>query len=57
MVLVAYCRNLPEVERYVVGAPDGFMARLERNDIPSWLEPVPVGGSSDLRVWRVTTPL
>lgn len=51
--LVAYCRNLPEVERYVVAAPDGFMARLERNDFPAWLEPVPIGGSSDLRVWRV----
>ena len=51
--LVVYCRNLSEIDRYLNGAPDGFMARLERDEVPSWLEPVPVRGSSDLRVWRV----
>jgi hypothetical protein len=51
--LVAYCPELPEVERYRLEAPEGFMAHLERNRAPSWLEPVPVRGSSDLRVWRV----
>jgi hypothetical protein len=51
--LVAYCPGLPEVERYVVEAPDGFMARLERNQLPSWLEPAPVGDGSALRVYRV----
>jgi hypothetical protein len=51
--LVAYCGGLPEIERYRLRSPNGFMARLERGETPSWLEPVQVSGTSDLRVWRV----
>jgi hypothetical protein len=51
--LVAYCGGLPEIERYRARSPGGFMARLERGETPSWLEPVQVQGTSDLRVWRV----
>jgi hypothetical protein len=54
--LVAYCRDLAEIDRYLVGSPDGFMARLERGEAPDWLEPVPLADAPGLRVWRVKPP-
>jgi hypothetical protein len=51
--LIVYCSNLMETERYMNGAPDGFMARLNRGQVPAWLEPVPGAGSSTLKVWRI----
>jgi len=40
-----------EAEIYTKAAPDGLMAHLLRDDVPAWLEPVPLVGS-DLRMWR-----
>jgi hypothetical protein len=52
--MVAYCRGFSEIERYRDEAPTGFFARLDRGDVPDWLEPVPSGGA-ELRLWKVKT--
>ncbi|HYI03890.1 MAG TPA: hypothetical protein VD858_03315 [Reyranella sp.] len=51
--MVVYCRFLDEVRIYAADSPKGFMAQLERGEVPDWLEPVQVEGSRNLRVWRV----
>jgi hypothetical protein len=38
---------------YEAEAPNGFMARLERNEVPAWLEPVALKDVNGLRVYRV----
>jgi len=50
---VAYCPGLFEAMIYEAEAPNGFMARLERNDVPAWLEPVALKDVNGLRVYRV----
>ena len=50
---VAYCPGLYEPMMYVAEAPDGLMARLERNEVPAWLEPVALKDVNGLKVYRV----
>lgn len=50
---VAYCPGLYEPMIYMAEAPDGLMARLERNAVPAWLEPVALQDVSGLKVYRV----
>ena len=50
---VAYCPGLFEPMIYEAEAPNGFMARLERNEVPAWLEPVALKDVNGLRVYRV----
>lgn len=50
---VAYCPGLFEPMIYEAEAPNGFMARLERNEVPTWLEPVALKDVNGLRVYRV----
>jgi hypothetical protein len=38
---------------FMAEAPKGFYARLEKGDIPEWLEPVPLPEGSPFRMWRV----
>lgn len=51
---VALCSAMEEPHIYASGAPDGFMARLLEDEVPSWLEPITLEGSgSAFKVWRV----
>ncbi len=54
--LVVYCSHLSEVHRYTSSAPRGFMGRLQRGDVPNWLERVSVEGPRDLHVFQVKIP-
>lgn len=50
---VALCPDLNEARMYARLAPDGFMADLREGKAPDWLEPVPLGSDSALKVWRI----
>lgn len=50
---VVGCAGSNETELYRHWAPNGFWARLERDERFDWLEPVRIPGSH-LSVWRVT---
>jgi hypothetical protein len=49
---VAFCPGAPERYDYVARAPNSLVAALSRNDVPSFLERVPLDGT-DLAVYRV----
>jgi hypothetical protein len=51
---VAACPADPEVDVIQQVAPDGFLARLLKGDVPAWLQPVAIPGP--LKLWRVTAP-
>lgn len=50
---VAYCPGLFEPMIYQEEYPDGFLARLDRGEVPDWLEPVNLPKVNGLRVYRV----
>lgn len=50
---VAYCPGLFEPMIYESEAPNGFMARLERDEVPDWLEPVSLKNVNGLKIYRV----
>lgn len=49
---VAFCPGAPERYDYVASAPDGLAAALSRDDVPGFLERIPLQGT-DLVVYRV----
>ena len=49
---VAFCPGAPERYDYVARAPNSLVAALSRNDVPSFLERIPLDGT-DLTVYRV----
>jgi hypothetical protein len=49
---VVFCPGAPERYNYVASAPAGLAAALSRNDVPSFLERIPLDGT-DLAVYRV----
>jgi hypothetical protein len=49
---VAFCPGAPERYEYASGAPGSLAAALSRNDIPDFLERVPLEGT-DLAVYRL----
>ncbi|HZF93996.1 MAG TPA: AcrB/AcrD/AcrF family protein [Allosphingosinicella sp.] len=50
---VLICPHLSESTVYAVEAPNGFYRQLMRNEIPAWLERVPLPADSPYRMWRV----
>ncbi|MCB2089638.1 MAG: hypothetical protein KDD98_12545 [Sphingomonadaceae bacterium] len=50
---LALCPDLVEPARYAQAAPDGFMAALLDGEEPDWLEPIPVAGDSNFRIWKI----
>lgn len=51
---VVMCSDLYESARFVaIGGEASLAAHLLRDDPPSWLEPVDLGGPPQLKVWRV----
>ena len=49
---VAFCAGSPERYNYAAAAPDGLAATLARNEVPDFLEALPIGGN-DITVFRV----
>ena len=50
---VLICPNLSESTIYRSEAPQGFYMQLVRQQVPQWLEPVPLPAGSPYRMWRV----
>ena len=53
---VNYVLSCPESSTttiFTAEAPKGFYAQLQRNEIPSWLTPVPLPKDSPYRMWRI----
>lgn len=51
---VVVCTDIFETDNYArMGGAKGLMARLRADDPPTWLQPVEIGGTSALRVWKV----
>ena len=49
------CPNMAEGANHKKFAPKGFLAQLERGQVPVWLTPVALPATSPLRLWRVVT--
>jgi len=47
------CPNMVEGANHKKFAPKGFLAQLERGQVPDWLTPVALPATSPLRLWRV----
>ena len=50
---VLICPNMSQATVFMAAAPQGFYAQLQRGQAPAWLQPVPLGQDSPLRMWRV----
>jgi hypothetical protein len=50
---VTVCFETPEVQQYREAAPDGFLSRLARGEVPAWLIEVPIAGEDAPKVWQV----
>ncbi|MEE9433265.1 MAG: hypothetical protein V3V15_03395 [Sphingorhabdus sp.] len=46
------CPDEAEMRQYLLRDPDGLWARLAKNDIPKWLQPMPDMGEG-IKIWRV----
>ncbi len=53
LAYVAYCPGNGETQTLAQWAPEGFIAALEKGDIPSWLEAVPGTEDASLRIFSV----
>ena len=51
--LVALCPGSPETRLLTKNAPDGFLARLVRGDVPPWLEPITQTRGEPIELFRV----
>ena len=51
--LLLVCPNLSESTIYRARSPNGFYARLSRDEQFDWLEPVPLPPASPYRLWRI----
>jgi len=47
------CPDLAEPYNYRTVAPEGFMAQLNRGEVPEWLEPVPIPVEGSMKIWRI----
>jgi hypothetical protein len=47
------CPDLVEPYNYRTVALDGFMAQLNRGEVPEWLEPVPIPVEGSMKIWRI----
>lgn len=47
------CPNMAEGANHKKFAPKGFLAQLERGQVPDWLTPVALPTTSPLRLWRI----
>jgi len=47
------CPNLAETTVYRARAPQGFYAQLAREQVPNWLEPVPLWKDAPYKLWKI----
>ncbi len=47
------CPNLAETTVYRARSPNGFYAQIARNQVPNWLEPVPLWRNAPFRLWKI----
>lgn len=50
---LAMCTDLVEAQVYAMDRPGSFAAALIKGRAPDWLEPVPIPGPRQFRLWRV----
>jgi hypothetical protein len=50
---VLICPFMSESTLYRADSPKGFYSQLADNNVPDWLEPVPLPENSPFRMWRV----
>lgn len=53
LTYVALCAGNDETATFAAWAPDGFLAALNKGDVPAWLEPLPGNEGSALAIYRV----
>jgi hypothetical protein len=51
--LLLICPNMAESTVYHARKPGGFYDQLARDDVPAWLEPVPLPAKSPFKLWRI----
>lgn len=50
---VLICPNMAEGANHRKAAPKGFLAQLEKDQVPDWLTPVALPDGSPFRMWKV----
>lgn len=53
VTLVAFCGSDPQISSVIAAAPDGLYARLSKDIVPVWLEPVQETRGKPLQLFRV----
>lgn len=53
VTIVTFCAQDPQTRILATRAPDGLYARLDRNEIPAFLEPIPQPEGAPLRLFRL----
>ena len=48
------CPNMAEGGNHRRAAPKGFLAQLEKGQVPAWLTPVDLPAKSPLKMWKIT---
>ncbi len=51
--LLLLCPNAAESTNYKARSPNGFYARMAKNEVPAWLTPLPLPRNSPLRLFKV----
>ncbi|MEY5007238.1 MAG: hypothetical protein RL764_554, partial [Pseudomonadota bacterium] len=51
---VLICPNMAEGGNHRRSAPKGFLAQLEKGQVPSWLTPVVLPAKSPFKLWKIT---
>ena len=50
---VLSCPNSSTTTIFMAETPKGFYAQLQKGQVPSWMEPVPLPANSPFRMWKV----
>lgn len=51
---VLICPNMAEGGNHRRSAPKGFLAQLEKGQVPAWLTPVALPAKSPFKLWKIT---
>ncbi|MBD8469963.1 AcrB/AcrD/AcrF family protein [Sphingomonas sp. CFBP 8765] len=51
--MLLLCPNAAESTNYKARSPNGFYARMAKNEVPAWLTPLPLPRNSPLRLFKV----
>ncbi len=52
--LLLLCPGMSESTIYAAQAKNGFYVQLMRDEVPAWLQPMPLPPNSPFRLWRIT---